>query len=238
MTLDLDPPGQKTYVDFVATRRLTGVEPACVSGLVRKGQRLYRRKEGRLLPVRRIFNRIVFDELERRDLELPFAFTDALEVSWCPHPNWYWAWSKYSLLYLQHPAVPRTLLGSDPEALDALRAEPHRWVLKPLFSFAGSGVKVDATAEDLLAIAPADRPAFILQRKIEYARQLLTPDGAGVAAEVRVMCLRAPDEPALYPAWTLVRLSRGKLMGVNQNRPDQQTTWIGSSVALWTWTRS
>lgn len=226
--LDLDPPRQKTVPDFVATKKLIGVDAVCPTELVREGKRLLRRKDGRLVPVRRIYNRIVFDELELKQVELPFRYTEELDVTWCAHPNWYWLWSKYALPMLDHPAVPEAWFVSDlggkwPDDLAS-------FVLKPLFSFAGSGVKVDVTREDLDAIPEAQRHAYLLQRKIPYARDLLMPDGSGVAAELRVLCLRSPDDGVLRPAWNLVRLSRGKMCGVDHNR---DLTWVGSAVGLW-----
>lgn len=225
--LDLDPPRQKTVPDFVATKKLLGIDAVCPTTLVREGRKLYREKDGRRVPVRRIFNRIVFDELDRKKPRLPFAFTDELDVSWCPHPNWYWIWSKYSLPLLDHVAVPRARLVSE---LERTPDDLSRYVLKPLFSFAGAGVKVDPTRADIEGLSETDRAAWVIQEKIEYARELLMPDGNGVAAEMRVMCLRAPDEPRPRPVWNLVRLSRGKMLGVDQNR---DMTWVGSSVGMW-----
>jgi hypothetical protein len=206
---------------------MLGVEPVDPRDLVREGRALLRKAGSTFVPVRRIFNRVVFDELEKQDARLPFAYTDDLDVAWVPHPNWYWAWSKYSLLHLDHPAVPETRRLSDVPSLPADLATG--WVLKPLFSFAGGGVKVEPTPADVEAIPTADRDAWLLQRKVSYARELLTPAGDGVAVEVRVMCLRADAERELRPAWTLVRLSRGKMHGVDHNR-DMEFT--GSTVAL------
>src|SRR5262249_12397133 len=113
--LDLDPDAQKTYPDFVATHRLLGVEPVCPTALTREGRRLFRNTGGKRLEVRRIYNRIVFDELEAKKTPLPFSYTDELDVTWCSHPNWYWTWSKYTLPYVDHPAVPRARYLSDLE---------------------------------------------------------------------------------------------------------------------------
>jgi hypothetical protein len=223
--LDLDPPEQKTFCDFIATRKLVGVDPVCVTELVRDGRRLLRRKDGKLVPIRRIYNRVVFDELEKKGVKLPFAYTDDLDVTWCPHPNWYWVWSKYSLPEISHPAIPRATLVSE---LDGTPRDLTRFVLKPLFSFAGTGVKVDVTPEHLAAIAPADRSAWLLQEKIDYARDLVTVDGSRVAVEVRVMCLRA-EETTIRPILNLVRLSRGKMHGVDHNK---DMKWTGSSVGI------
>jgi hypothetical protein len=225
--LDLDPPSQKTYPDFVATEMLTGVTATCPTALVREGRRLFRRVDGKLVQVKRIYNRIVFDELAQKGAVLPFSYTDDLDVTWCSHPNWYWTWSKFSLPYIDHPAVPRARYVSE---LERVPDDLEHYVLKPLFSFAGSGVKVDPTRADIEAIPEADRSGWILQEKITYEPGLLTPDGNGVKAEVRMMFLRAPDEEKPTLVLNLVRLSRGKMLGVDQNR---DLTWVGGSVGIW-----
>jgi hypothetical protein len=224
--LDLEPTNQKTFCDFVATRSLLGIEPVCVTELVREGRRLFRTSGGKRIPVKRIYNRVVFDELEKKGLTLPFAYTDDLDVTWCPHPNWYWVWSKYTLPQVSHPAIPRARLLSD---VHEVPADLGHYVLKPLFSFAGSGVVIDVTKEHLASIPATERSGWLLQEKIEYARELVTPDGSQVAVEVRVMCLRAPSETALRPVLNLVRLSRGKMHGVDHNK---DMKWTGSSVGI------
>jgi hypothetical protein len=226
--LDLDPPNQKTYPDFLATKELIGVDSVCPTKLIREGRKLLRRDaSGKLLEVRRIYNRVVFDELEVKKVELPFSYTDDLDVTWCSHPNWYWVWSKYTLPYIDHPAVPRARYISE---LDTIPDDLSRYVLKPLFSFAGTGVRVDVTREDIAGIPESDRHGWLLQEKIAYEPGLLMPDGSGVKAEVRVMFLRAPDEERPAPVINLVRLSRGKMHGVDHNR---DLTWVGGTVGIW-----
>jgi hypothetical protein len=225
--LDLDPPAQKTYPDFVATRMLTGVEAVCPTALVRDGRRLFRRVDGRLVPVKRIYNRVVFDELAQKKVELPFRYTDDLDVTWCSHPNWYWTFSKYTLPFIGHPAVPRARYVAD---LERIPDDLERYVLKPLFSFAGAGVKVDPTRADIEAIPVEDRGKWLVQEKITYAPALTMPTGEGVKAEVRMMFLRAPDEARPTLVLNLVRLSRGAMLGVDQNK---DLTWVGGSVGIW-----
>jgi hypothetical protein len=225
--LDLNPPSQKTYPDFLATKELCGIDAVCPTTLVREGRKLFRRVDGKLIQVRRVYNRIVFDELLAKKVELPFSYTDDLDITWCSHPNWYWTLSKYSLPYIDHPAVPRARYVAD---LERLPDDLERFVLKPLFSFAGSGVKIDVTAADIEAIPAAERGSWLLQEKITYAPALSMPDGNGVKAEVRMMFLRAPDEPKPVLVLNLVRLSRGKMLGVDQNK---DMTWVGGSVGIW-----
>jgi len=225
--LDLDPEKQKTAIDFRATKILVGVDAVDPRSLVREGARLFRVKSGRRVRVRRIYNRIVFDELIKRNLELPFDFRDDLEVNWVPHPNWYWTWSKYSLPLLSHETVPKATylseLGAVPKDLT------ERYVLKPLFSFAGGGVNVDPTPEDLARIPEHERGSWCLQEKIAYDPCLLAVDGGGVKVEVRMMFFRPDADEASTLSLNLCRLSRGKMLGVDFNK---DFTWVGSSVAL------
>jgi hypothetical protein len=225
--VDFEPASQKTSPDFWATRRLLGVDPVCVTRLEREGNRLYRRVDGQRVRVKRIYNRMVFDELESRGVEVPFDWRDELDVTWCSHPNWYWVWSKVSLPFLSHPAVPRAHFLSE---LTELPEDLSRYVLKPLFSYAGGGVVIDVTPEDVARVPAGQRAGWVLQEKIEYAPAIRMPDGNGVKAEVRVMLLRPPEAPTLTPLICLVRLSRGKMLGVDHNK---NLTWVGGSVGLW-----
>lgn len=225
--LDLDPPAQKTYPDFVATKMLAGVDAVCPTTLIKDGRRLLREVGGRKVEVRRIYNRIVFDELEVKGITLPFRYTDDLDVTWLSHPNWYWTWSKFTLPFIDHPAVPRARYLSD---LKEIPEDLSGYVLKPLFSFAGSGVNVDPTRADIEAVPDEQRAGWILQEKITYEPGIHMPDGTGVKAEVRMMFLRAPSEPTPELVLNLVRLSRGKMLGVDQNK---NLTWVGGTVGMW-----
>jgi len=227
--VDVEPEHQKTACDFVATRALFGVDAIDPRELIRRGKRLYRRDAaGRERPVERIYNRLVGDDLVRPELELPFDLRDELDVTWAPHPQWFWLWSKASLPHLDHPAVPRTHLLSELDALPERLSEDY--VLKPLFSFAGAGVNVRPSAADVAAIAPAERERWCLQEKIVYAPAFEAADGGSIKVEVRVMLLRPDGANELVPATNLARLSRGDLLGVDFNK---NLTWVGSSIGLW-----
>ena len=217
--MDLDPPRQKTWPDFAATRLLFGVDAVDPRELTKRGRALFRGAT----QIKRIYNRVVFDELIKTGAEIPFDYRDDLDVEWAPHPNWYWVWSKYSLPFLDHPSVPKATFVSE------LRSLPENCVLKPLFSFAGGGVNVDPTQADIDAIAAADRHNWCVQEKIEYEPALQAADGGGVKIEIRMMFLRPDAEAKPLLAQNLVRLSRGKMLGVDFNK---QFTWVGSSVAL------
>lgn len=225
--LDVDPEKQKTRPDFHVIRKLLGVRAVCLTDVKKDGRRLLAPKDGRLVPVRRIFNRTVFDDLERRNVDLPFDFRDDLDVTWVAHPNWYWIWSKHTLPRLDHPAVPKATLLSE---IDEIPRDLSRYVLKPLFSYAGTGVLVDVDREALDAIPEGSRSGWLLQEKVEYAPDLVAPDGSGVKAEIRMMFLRPDGAGELTVAINLARLSRGKMHGVDHNRG---LDWVGSSVGVW-----
>lgn len=220
--LDLDPPRQKTSPDFTATRLLFGVDAVDPRELTKRGRRLYRGD----VPVRRIYNRVVFDELIAKGVELPFDYREELDVQWAPHPNWYWVWSKYSLPFLRHESVPRATFLSE---LESVPDDLSRYVLKPLFSFAGGGVNIDPTPADVAAIPESERSQWCLQEKIEYAPALRTPDGSGVKIEIRMMFLRPEGGTRPILAQNLIRLSRGRMLGVDFNR---NFDWVGSSIGL------
>jgi hypothetical protein len=228
--MDLDPWSQKTACDFYATRRLFGIDAVAPQDLVVRGGRLYRRAQVGCpeTPVARIYNRTIVDEIERTNATLPFDYRDDIDVEWAPHPDWFFIWSKSSLPYLDHPAVPRTRLLSDVAVLPDDVAE--RYVLKPLFSFAGGGVNVHPSRADIEAVPHEQRAGWCLQEKIDYAPAIAVPDGATAKVEMRVMLLRREGDAAFTPAINLSRLTRGAMVGVDYNR---DMPWTGSTIGVW-----
>lgn len=225
--VDVKPELQKTASDFVATKQLFDVDSVCVTELIKRGRKLYRRKQGREVPVARIYNRMVFDEIEVKKVPVPFDWREELDVTWCSHPNWYWTWSKFCLPMLDHPSVPRARLLSE---IERVPEDLANYVLKPLYSFAGAGVVIDVTRADVDAVPADQREGWVLQEKIEYAPAITMPEGSGVKAEVRVMLARPPGAKRAEPVLLLVRLSRGKMLGVDFNK---NMTWVGGTVGMW-----
>lgn len=221
--MDIEPAAQKTSPDFHATKMLLDVDSVDPRELTKRGRRLYRGDT----QIKRIYNRIVFDELIRTDISLPFDYREELDVEWAPHPNWYWVWSKYSLPFLDHPAVPKATFVSDLKTVPERLGE--RYVLKPLFSFAGGGVNVEPTSEDVARIPAHERDQWCIQEKIEYAPALEAPDGSGVKIEIRMMFLRPDNVRKPILAQNLVRLARGRMLGVAFNK---DFTWVGSTIAF------
>ncbi len=224
--MEVDPEHQKTLPDFRATEMLIGIPYVCVSSVTKRGNKLFYKRDGREIEIRRIYNRVIIDEFARKGVQADFDFRDDLDVEWAGHPNWYFRISKFSLPFLTHHTVPPAWfldqLTEYPEDLD-------RYVLKPLYSFAGSGVKVGVTKEDLNAIPSRERSNYLLQKKVEYAPVIETPDEPS-KVEIRLMFLWPPDEVKPKAVTTLTRMSKGAMMGVDFNK---NRTWVGSSCGFW-----
>jgi len=221
--LEIDPFDQKTLPDFLLTAQITGVRIVNAFDVIAKGTRLFYQAGGRQVPIHRIYNRVIFDELGRRGKALPFRLSDELEVEWADHPGWFFRISKFSLPFLRHPAVPRTCFLSD---VDPWPDDLQRYVLKPLYSFAGLGVVIGPTREQVTGI-PADRRAeYILQERMEFEPLIETPCGP-TKVEVRVMFLWLDE---LRHGALLLRMGRGQMMGVDYNR---NLDWVGSSAGFY-----
>jgi len=220
--LEIEPEKQKTYIDFLCTEKCIGVKPVCLSKVIKEGKKLFYEKDGKKIPIDRIYNRVIHDELaKRKDINYNFRFTEELDVKWIAHPNWFFKISKYSLPFLKNKYVP------DTNFLDQVERYPddlENYVLKPLYSFGGVGVKYDVTKQDLDSIK--DKSNYILQRKINYEPAIKTPD-VPAKAELRLLYVWQ-DKPLLVN--NLVRLSKGKMMGVDFNK---DKTWVGSSIAYY-----
>ena len=220
--LEIDPEHQKTRQDFRVTEEMLGVRAVDISSVVVQGKRLYYSRDGQLVPIHRIYNRTIVDELQRKGIEAPFDWRDELAVEWAGHPNWFFRLSKFSLPYLKHKAVPRTVLLSDAGRIP----DPDRFVLKPLYSFAGTGVIVGPTQADLDAVPAKDWDKYILQQRVDFAPVIDSPHG-GLKIEVRIMYLWR--EGALQTVNTIIRMGKGLQMGVDHNKG---LRWVGASAAF------
>lgn len=223
--MEIDPLHQKTLPDFMATEKLFGIPFIDVSDIIKRGNKLFYPSNGREVEIRRIYNRVIIDEFVRRKIKTRFDFRDELDVEWTGHPNWYFRMSKFSLPFLNHPTVPRAWFLNQ---LDSVPDDLENFVLKPLFSFAGSGVKVNITTEDLEAVPVDERGDFLLQEKVAYAPVIETPDEPS-KVEVRVMFIWPDAAAEPIAATTLTRLSKGVMMGVDFNK---NKSWVGSSCSF------
>lgn len=224
--LEIYPEKQKTRIDFTLTQQYLGVAPVCLTKIRKEGRHLFYEKDGRQIRIRRIYNRLIFDDLQNYpDLETDFQLTDDVDVEWVGHPNWFFRISKYTLPLLKSPYVPASYFLSD---LNEYPADLENYVLKPLFSFAGSGVNLHISQADLDAIPAEQRSGYLLQRKVTYEPVIQSPDGL-VKSEIRMLFIwpKTDDRPTLLT--NLSRLSRGEMIGVNFNK---NKDWVGGTVCF------
>jgi hypothetical protein len=221
--MEIDPLHQKTLADFLLTEKMLGVRAVDITGIKKSGSRLYYERDGKQVPIQRIYNRAIVDELERKNVKLAFDWRDDLQVEWAGHPNWYFRISKFSIPSLKHESVPKTWF------LDQLTDIPpdlENYALKPLYSFAGLGVVIGPTKQDIAAIPADKRPYYILQERLSFEPVIETPLG-GTKAEVRVMYIWLEK---LTPVLTIIRMGRGLMMGVDHNK---NMDWVGASAGLY-----
>ncbi|MFN2541081.1 MAG: hypothetical protein ABR514_02785 [Chthoniobacterales bacterium] len=222
--LEIEPEKQKTRVDFAATERLLGIHSVCVTKIKKRGSQLFYDRDAREVRIERIYNRVIFDELLRRtDLDLSFRFQDELDITWAGHPNWYFRVSKHSLPFLKTEHTSPAFFADEFPADENI----DNYVLKPLYSFAGVGVDMEPTREKLYALQNPHE--WILQRKVDYAAFVRTVDGLRSKAEIRMMFVWPDDDRDPTLVNNLVRMSQGKMMGVDFNI---DKTWVGASIAL------
>jgi hypothetical protein len=223
--LEIHPEKQKTLCDFLLTHKELGIAIVDILQLKKRGKRLFYDKDGHEIPVHRIYNRCIVDELERKGIELPFDLTQPLEVEWAGHPNWYYRISKFSIPYLKHTCVPKTWLLDENSTVPP---DNENYVLKPLYSFAGLGIKFSPTQADVDAIPAEQRHQYMLQERMRFEPVIETPHGLA-QAEIRIMYVW-PEGQELMPVLPLLRMGRGIMMGVDHNR---NLEWVGGSAALW-----
>ena len=223
--LEINPHEQKTRIDFYCTQDYLGIPIVSLTDLVREGNKLFYIAGGNKIQVKRIYNRVIFDELlqQKETLGSFVDLTQELDVEWVPHPNWFYRISKFTLPFIKHPYVPETFFLNE---VKQLPADLENFVLKPLFSFAGQGVIIDVTKEDIDKVK--DPGNWILQRKVKYAEVIVTPN-VPAKAEIRIFYFWKDGWQRPVAVNNLARLSKGKMIGVRYN---MDKDWVGGSVAL------
>jgi len=237
--LEIFPEKQKTRIDFYCTGEYLGIKTVSLTDLVKEGKKLFYNNDARLncsvgqavgrenkTEVKRIYNRIIFDDLQHQTPEVQAKgklLFEELDVEWCPHPNWFYRISKYTLPFIRHPYVPQTFFLNE---VTQIPADLENYVLKPLFSFAGQGVVIDVTKADIEKIK--DPGNWILQQKVKYADVIKTPD---VPAKAEIRLFYFWKDGAARPVATnnLARLSKGKMIGVRYNKDKD---WVGGTFCL------
>jgi len=223
--LEILPHQQKTRIDFYCTTDYVGIPVVCLTELIQEGKKLFYEKDGRKIEVKRIYNRVIFDDLQQQSpaiQEKGKLLLEELDVEWVPHPNWFYRISKYTLPFIDHPYVPKTRFLNE---IATLPTDLENYVLKPLFSFAGQGVVIDVTLEDIEKVE--DQENWILQRKVKYADVIVTPE-IPAKAEIRIFYFWKDGAARPVPTNNLARLSKGKMIGVRYNKDKE---WVGGSLA-------
>lgn len=224
--LEIFPEKQKTRVDFFCTQDYLGIQPVCLTKLIKEGRKLFYLNNGVKTEIKRIYNRIIFDDLMHQTPEVQEKgkiMFDELDVTWIAHPNWFYRISKYTLPFINHPYVPQTWFLNE---VKQIPSDLENYVLKPLFSFAGQGVIIDVTKEDVDKVK--DPENWILQRKVHYADVIQTPD-IPAKAEIRIFYFWKDGVARPIAANNLARISKGKMIGVRYNKDKE---WVGGSFCL------
>jgi hypothetical protein len=224
--LELYPEEQKTRLDFAITKKLFGVEPVCLTKVKQNGREVYYEKDGRKIPIKRIYNRVIFDDLKRNfpDLQTEFDYTQEIDAQWITNPNWFFRVSKFTMPLFKSKYVPSCNYVSN---LKEIPDDLENYVLKPLYSFAGSGVKINVTKKDITEIK--DPENFILQQKVNYEPIVEDIDGKLIKAEIRMLYIWPDGEVRPKLMTNLSRLSRGEMIGVDYNK---NFDWVGGSCAF------
>ena len=223
--LEILPHQQKTRIDFYCTEKYFNIPIVCITEIFVEEKQLFYERAGKKIKIDRIYNRIVLDELKNQTKEIQdkgALLWSNLDIEWVTHPHHFFRISKFLLPFLNHPYIPKTQfvdqLTETPTALD-------KYILKPLFSFAGQGVIIDISADDIMSIK--DPSGWILQEKVEFANCIETPTGP-TKAELRLYYFWDEGKKKYIATMNLARLSKGKMIGVNYNKNKQ---WVGGSLA-------
>jgi len=224
--LEVEPEKQNTLIDFLGAQHHLGIKVLCISKLKKRGKQLfYDDKEGNEIRVRKIYNRVIFDELDqRKDLKREFYFQDEVDVEWVGHPNWFFRISKYTMPLLKSKYVPDCFYL---DQLDQYPEDLENYVLKPLYSFSGSGIRLHITAEELDALE--DRDNYILQKKVRYEPVIQSPNEP-VKCEIRLLLVWEQGQKSARIINNLVRLTKGEMVGVKYNKDKD---WVGASVGFY-----
>ncbi len=221
--LEIFPEKQKTRIDFYCTEQLLGIKAVCLTKLIAEGRSLYYDNNGKKTLVKRIYNRLIFDDLQQQEnLGNIIDLTKEYDVEWVPHPNWFYRISKFTLPFIDNRYVPETFFLNEVTQPVVL----SEYVLKPLFSFAGMGVVIDVTQEDIDKIT--DPENWILQKKVNYAPIIATMDEPA-KAEIRLFYFWKNEWERPVGVHNLSRLSKGKMIGTRYNK---EKTWVGGTVAF------
>ena len=223
--LDIHPHQQKTKIDFYCTEQYFGIPIVCITEIFTEGKTLYYKKNNKKIKIDRIYNRIVLDELMHQTKEIQekgALLQNNLDIEWVTHPHHFFRISKYLLPFLKHTYIPQSLLA---DTVDIKSIALEKFILKPLYSFAGKGVIIDIQISDLEKLQNPSQ--WILQEKVAYANIIATPT-ENAKAEIRLFYFWNEEKQKYMATMNLARLSKGKMIGVDYNK---NKDWVGGSLA-------
>jgi hypothetical protein len=224
--LEIEPTKQPTAIDFIITEKISGVRAVCISDVILEDNKLFYMRDGVKTQVKRIYNRVIFDELlKRNDLNLSFHLTEDVDVEWAGHPNWFFRISKFTMPFIKSDYIPRCFFLND---VAVVPSDLENYVLKPLFSFSGTGVLFHVKPEDIEAIPEEERANYLLQQKVNYEPCIQAPDGL-IKCEVRLLYIYNEEKKQYELVTNLARLSRGEMIGTKYNK---DKTWVGGTVGF------
>jgi len=223
--LEIDPKNQATAIDFFATSAAIKTPVKCISEIKKSGRDLYYvNEQGKKIGVEKIYNRIIFDELERRpEFIKEYSLTDEVNAEFIGHPHWFSRISKHTMPLIKSKYSPYCSFLSD---LKTIPDDLQNYVLKPLFSFSGSGVIINVTKAEIEKVSKPEH--FILQKKVNYQPAIQTINDPA-KCEIRMLMIWEKGAARPEVVNNLVRLSKGEMVGVKYNRDKD---WVGASVAL------
>jgi hypothetical protein len=211
--VDVDTPRQRLRTDFWVLHHFAGIEVAdldwdTVRSLDGSGRRVY----SRVVPV----------EAERTGNDEVFQAFCRPPRDWVLHPDWFFMLGKRSLPRLREVSdlVPVTAVLTP--ATSREWAGRTDFVLKPTNDFAGHGVILEPSLEDLEAALRSGEP-HVVQERVELAPVVQPPDGPALFCDLRVLCLE--DRPAAF----FCRLARDRMCNLAHN---QSFPWCGVTVGL------
>ena len=224
--LEVYPDKQKTKLDFEISKSYWGIETVCLSKVYLKENKLFYKKGEVEIQIDAVYNRIIFDEIDRKypELKAQVNFLKEADIEWITHPNWFYRVSKFCMPLLKGKYIPQSFY------LDSLKEYPSNldtYVLKPLFSFAGTGVNLHPTVDILNELE--DKQNYILQEKVKYEPVVKDISGNKIKVEIRLLFTWPEGKPHPKLLINLARLSQGEMIGVDFNK---NFDWVGGSTAF------
>ncbi|RYE52032.1 MAG: hypothetical protein EOP48_17315, partial [Sphingobacteriales bacterium] len=96
--MDVNALDQKTAIDFLVTQKYVGMKILALADIFKEGKSLFYLENGQKIQLKRIYNRLIFDEVaDQQDIfKESFDPREELDIEWVTHPNWFYRISKYT----------------------------------------------------------------------------------------------------------------------------------------------